>query len=253
MGFAPSNTISSGAPMSENPNAPAVTKDFEFLALQKANNYRMALIREFSPFLKGRVIEVGAGIGQLTGGLSSVPTVEELVSVEPDAKFCETFRRLHPGHRIVQGTVDALPTNSAWDTLVSINVLEHIYEDDTELARWRQKLVARGGYLCLFVPARPEIYAPIDRDFGHHRRYTRPQLRSKLERAGFSIIRLNYFNWVGYFAWWFNFRSLKKRHFDVGAVAFFDRVIFPVVYSLECNIVRPPFGQSLLAIARAEP
>ena len=100
--------------------------------------------------------------------------------------------------------MDVLPTDSAWGAVVSVNVLEHIYEDDTELARWRQKLAARGGHLCLFVPARPEIYAPIDRDFGHHRRYTRPQLRSKLEGAGFSIIRLNYFNWVGYFAWWFN-------------------------------------------------
>ncbi len=239
--------------MSENPDPQVRTKDFEFLALQKANNHRAALVREFSPFLKGRVIEVGAGIGQLTEDLSAVPTVRELVSVEPEPTFCETFRRLHPGLCVVQGTVDVLPTDSAWDAVVSVNVLEHIYEDDTELARWRQKLAARGGHLCLFVPARPEIYAPIDRDFGHHRRYTRPQLRSKLEGAGFSIIRLNYFNWVGYFAWWFNFRSLKKRHFDVGAVAFFDRAIFPVVHALERNIVRPPFGQSLLAIARAQP
>jgi len=72
-----------------------------------------------------------------------------------------------------------------------------------------------------------------------------------LQAAGFSIVRLNYFNCLGYFAWWFNFCVLKKRHFDVGSVIFFDRVVFPMVHMFERNVVRPPLGQSLLAVARA--
>ena len=110
---------------------------------------------------------------------------------------------------------------------------------------------ATDGALCLFVPARPEIYAPIDKDFGHFRRYTRPELRGKLQRAGFRIERLRYYNLVGYFAWWFNFCVLKKRGFDAGAVRFFDRAIFPWSHWLEVNVSPPPLGQSLLAVARA--
>ena len=99
------------------------------------------------------------------------------------------------------------------------------------------------------VPARPEIYAPIDRDFGHFRRYTRPELRRKLVAAGFEVRRLNYFNFVGYFAWWLNFCLLKKRQFEQAKVRFFDRMIFPAVHTLESSIIRPPVGQSLIAVA----
>jgi SAM-dependent methyltransferase len=237
--------------MSEPPNAQATTESFEFEALEKAANYRAAVLDEFRPFLRGRVLEVGAGIGQFTGELAAVPTIAELVSVEPDARFCARFRQMHPGRSLVQGTVEAVPVAPPWDALVSVNVLEHIQDDAGELVRWHQRLCGCEGYLCLFVPARQEIYATLDRDFGHFRRYQRSELRRKLTSAGFSVRRLHYFNCVGYVAWWMNFCLLKKRHFDVGAVSFFDRVIFPVVHLVESRAMRPPIGQSLLAVAQA--
>src|SRR5262245_32882369 len=237
--------------MSERPNEAAATGDFEFDALQQARNYRAALVQEFSPFLKGRVMEIGAGIGQFTEALAALPGVQEVVAIEPEPRFCDMFRKLQPNRKLVAGTMDDLQNDSDWDAAICINVLEHIREDDAELAKCRQRLTKRRGHLCLFVPARQEIYAPLDKDFGHHRRYARPQLREKLARAGFQIVRLNYFNCIGYFAWWFNFCFLKKRHFDVGSVVVFDRLIFPVVHALERNLMRPPFGQSLLAVARA--
>ena len=237
--------------MHERPNESAMTGDFEFDALQKANNYRAALIREFSPFLKGRVMEIGAGIGQFTGALAALPAVKEVVAIEPEARFCQAFRRLHPSRKIIEGTMDNLADNAEWDAAVCINVLEHIRDDDAELRKCHQKLAPRAGHLCLFVPARQEIYAPLDQDFGHHRRYARPQLRQKLSQAGFQIVRLDYFNCIGYFAWWFNFCLLKKRRFDISSVLVFDRVIFPLAHSLERHIIRPPFGQSLLAVACA--
>jgi hypothetical protein len=78
-------------------------------------------------------------------------------------------------------------------------------------------------------------------------------LRQKLERAGFQILRLRYYNCVGYFAWWLNFCVFKKRGFDPSSVRLFDRLIFPPVHGFESRICPPPFGQSLLAIARARP
>jgi SAM-dependent methyltransferase len=238
--------------MTEKPNAISATEDFEFAALQKAEKYRAALVLEFLPFLKGNVIEIGAGVGQFTRAFTALPSIQRLVSVEPEPRFCQVFKKLMPKHTLFEGTIDVLSPDDEWDAIVSINVLEHIREDGAELVKYRERLGRRRGHLCLFVPARPEIYAPIDKDFGHHRRYTRPQLRQTLKAAGFSIVRLNYFNWVGYFAWWLNFCVLKKRHFDVGSVLFFDRFVFPIVHMLEYNVLRPPFGQSLLAVAQAE-
>ena len=237
--------------MSERPNESASTGDFEFDALQQARNYRAALIREFSPVLQGRVLEIGAGIGQFTEALAALPAVKEVVALEPEARFCDAFKKLHPNRKIIAGTLDDLQEDKEWDAAVCINVLEHIREDEAQLAKCRERLAKRNGHLCLFVPARQEIYAPLDKDFGHHRRYARPQLRDKLTRAGFQIVRLHYFNCIGYFAWWFSFCLLKKRHFDISSVLVFDRLIFPVVHTLERTLIRPPFGQSLLAVARA--
>jgi SAM-dependent methyltransferase len=216
-----------------------------------AVNYRGALLREFAAALRGRVLEIGAGVGQLSASLAAAPGVDRLLSVEPNPAFCATFRRLHPDLALKEGTIDDVEDPPDWDALVSINVLEHVREDGVELARFRARLAARRGALCLFVPAREELYSPLDADFGHVRRYGRAGLRRRLEDAGFEIERLHYFNWIGYFAWWWNFRLWKRRRFDPGAVAWFDRYVFPVVNACERRVARPPFGQSLVAVARA--
>jgi SAM-dependent methyltransferase len=238
--------------MTESPNARASSEDFEFAALSLADNYRAALLREFAPALRGNVLEVGAGIGQITEALLQKPAVTRLVSIEPHPAFYGQLVKKFPGHAIVSGTVENLKEDDHWDSIVSINVLEHIAQDEPELKNYHRLLLKNHGALCLFVPARPEIYAPIDKDFGHFRRYTRPELRQKLEQAGFHVQRLRYYNIAGYLAWWLNFRLLKKRHFNPGSVRFFDRFIFPVVHGFESRICAPFIGQSLLAVARAK-
>ncbi len=238
--------------MSDKPNTAAATEDFEFKALQEARNYREALFTEFKAFLRGEVLEVGAGIGQMTEVLARLPHVKRVLAVEPEPTFCKLHREQHPSHEIIEGTAADLPPGTQWDAILSINVLEHIREDDHELSRYASLLRKRNGFLCLFVPARPEIFSPIDKDFGHFRRYTRPQLRGRLEQAGFEVVRLDYFNFPGYFAWWLNFCLLKKRCFEEAKVRFFDRVIFPVTHFLESGLFRPPIGQSLIAVARSK-
>jgi SAM-dependent methyltransferase len=238
--------------MNESPNARASTEDFEFEALSMANNYRAALMREFSGPLRGNVLEVGAGIGQFTEAILKKPGVTRLVSIEPYAAFCDQLTKKFPNHSIIQGTIDALRSDDDWNAIVNINVLEHIQDDERELKNYHARLLKQNGTLCLFVPARPELYSQLDKDFGHFRRYTRAELRQKLERAGFEIVRLRYYNIVGYLAWWLMFRVLKKRHFNPGSVRFFDRFIFPPVYGFESRIFPPFIGQNLLAMARAK-
>jgi SAM-dependent methyltransferase len=235
--------------VNSQPNAMAQTGDFEFAALSEARNYRVALLRDFRAHLYGNVLEVGAGIGQITSELRTIPGITNLTSIEPDAVFCARLRERFPQQNLIQGTVSDLQSEREWNAILSINVLEHIESDGEELEAYRRLLQPMRGTLCLFVPARPEIYAPIDRDFGHFRRYTRSELRRKLEEAGFTLDRLHYYNFVGYFAWWSSFCLLKKRSFDVAAVRLFDRVVFPAIHGFESHICRPPIGQSLMAVA----
>jgi SAM-dependent methyltransferase len=239
--------------MGKTPNALTVSEDFEFKALSVADNYRAAVLREFSTALRGHVLEVGAGIGQITEALLQNLNVTRLVSIEPHPVFYGQLQKKFPAHAIINGTIYDLPDDgNNWNALASINVLEHIGDDESELKNYHDRLLKNNGTLCLFVPARPEIYAPIDKDFGHFRCYTRPELRQKLERAGFQIQRLYYYNLAGYLAWWLNFCLMKRRHFNPGSVRFFDRFIFPLVHGFESRVCHPFVGQSLLAMACAK-
>jgi len=231
-------------------NEQAVNATFEFEPLREARNYRQALIQEFSAHLRGRVIEAGAGIGMMTDEMLRLSSITELLPVEPDPGFCALLREKYPKIPVVNGTLADVPDGAIWNAIISVNVLEHIKEDERELRRCHTLLKPGAGSLCLFVPARPEIYAPLDRDFGHFRRYTKKELTAKLERAGFTVSRIDYFNFIGYFAWWWNFCFLKQRHFDTSMVRIFDRFIFPIGHGLESRLLRPPIGQSLLAVAR---
>jgi SAM-dependent methyltransferase len=238
--------------MTSLPNEAAQSPDFEFAVLNEARNYRHALLQDFGEHLQGSVLEVGAGVGQITTELRHIPAITRLAAIEPDLEFCARLRATFPDHTLIQGTIDDLKSDEPWNAILSINVLEHIGEDERELAIYRKVLARENGTLCLFVPARPEIYAPLDKDFGHFRRYTRPELRRKLEQAGFQILQLRYYNFIGYFTWWMNFCVMQKRHFGVRALRCFDRVIFPLSYRFEKYICPPPIGQSLFAVARAK-
>jgi SAM-dependent methyltransferase len=238
--------------MTTRANAAASTAEFEFAALSEARNYRAALLRDFLPQLRGNVLEVGAGIGQVTHELLKIPGIQRVVSIEPEADFCARLRARIPGHELVQGTVADLRSNLTWNAILSINVLEHIENDQAELAMYHRLLQPARGALCLFVPARPEIYAPIDRDFGHFRRYTRAELITKLRSAGFTVKNHRYYNFVGYFLWWVNFRLLKQRAFEPDAVRCFDQFVFPLVHLFESRVCAPPIGQSLQLIAIAD-
>ena len=182
------------APTSETPNASATTADFEFAALWEAVNYRAAIVREFSPYLQGHLLEVGAGIGQMSREFLSSKRVGKITCVEPDKRFAAEHARLLPEADLIVGTSADLPPGIRPDCIVSINVLEHIEHDAEEMSRYSTILRPSGGRLCILVPARPEIYAPLDRDFGHFRRYRKAELRARLEDSGFRVEQIFHFN-----------------------------------------------------------
>ena len=233
------------------PNAGASSEEFEFSALTQAVNYRNAIIDVFRAELAGDVIELGAGIGQMSELVARLETVRSFLAVEPDERYASRLSERLPHIAIHKGVMGTLPEDASCDVVFSINVFEHIENDLDEMVLCRKVLARKSGALCLLIPARPELYSPIDKDFGHFRRYTYSDLNAKLVRAGFHVHRLEYFSLVGYFTWLLNFRLLKARRFDPGKLAVFDRFIFPVARRLEMLLGPPPFGQSLIAVAYA--
>lgn len=227
------------------------SENFEFAALSEAVNYREAIAKLFSPYLKGDILEVGAGIGQMLSDVARLCRPQSITAVEPDPRFAAELQRNLPFARVWQGLEADLPASESFDAILSVNVLEHIEEDEKELLRWRKRLAPRKGDLCILVPARPELYSQMDLDFGHFRRYTKKELTRKLDASGFSNVAASYFNVAGYFAWLLNFKILNARHFNRTAVRSFDRFIFPFCQRIENAIGWRPVGQSLVAVAKS--
>jgi SAM-dependent methyltransferase len=171
-----------------------------------------------------------------------------VVAVEPDPRFHSRFLDGVDGVSLVKGLSSQLKDDD-FDAVITVNVMEHIEDDLGEFRNQHRLLEKKGGHLCCLVPARPEIFAPLDEHFGHFRRYTKKQLTDTVEKAGFRVVKVFYFNWVGYFAWAVRFKIFRKMNFDLGQVRLFDRRIFPLSHWFEKKVMRPPIGQSLIIIA----
>ena len=127
-------------------------------------------------------------------------------------------------------------------------MLEHI-EDDVRAVRGARALVREGGHVVMFVPAFPFAYGRFDKAVGHYRRYTKASLREAFEAAGLDLVDLRYVNMPGLASWYVGVRLLRMTVSDSVVVRLWDRTITPLARRLESKR-RPPFGQSLLAVAR---
>lgn len=223
-------------------------KDLE--AMGFARNYHRWIRDRFRPYLGPRVAEVGAGIGDFSELLLQAG-VEQLECYEPSSGLCTRLRQRFEGDdrvRVVEDTFLASPPRPGLDALVYVNVLEHIADDQLELAKaWGT--LRQGGHLCLFVPALRWLYGAQDRRVGHFRRYQRRELIDKVRQAGFELVGCRWFDIAGVLPWWISYRLLG-RSVVPGAVNLYDRLVVPVMRRVE-STVPPPVGKNLLLVARA--
>ena len=171
----------------------------ELDAMAAADNYRRGIMRYFAPYLGRRIIEVGAGMGAFSRSLLRNAQSDELVLVEPADNLAPRLARDFAGDprvTVVHGYLDRLHGRPPVDSVILVNVLEHIRNDAGALRAIRDLLLPRGT-LLLFVPAWPFLYGSMDRAFGHLRRYTKPVLAGLLAEAGYEIVQLRYFNSAG--------------------------------------------------------
>ncbi|MGQ0792540.1 MAG: class I SAM-dependent methyltransferase [Deltaproteobacteria bacterium] len=221
----------------------------ELDALSQAQNYHAWIYGYFAGYFGRRVIEVGAGIGTFSEFILAGEGVSELTLFEPaENLFPKLQARFRTSARVraIHGKFDA-PALSA-DSIVLVNVLEHIEKDELFLESAYSTL-APGGRILLFVPALPWIYGTLDEAVEHFRRYTKPSLCSKLKGAGFQIETARYFNLPGALSWFIAGRALKKKTISPSDVWFYDKWVVPWVSRLE-RLIEPPLGQSLIAVAR---
>jgi SAM-dependent methyltransferase len=172
------------------------------------------------------------------------------VLVEPATNLAPLLRRRFADDSrvdVVHGYLEDVAPSTRANTIVLVNVLEHV-EHDQSLLNTAARLLTPHGTLLVFVPAGPWLLGTLDAAFGHHRRYTRETLTRALRATGFRIRRLRYFNLPGVLGWFVAGRLLRRRTIDPQDVQRYDRWVVPWVARLEA-VCGPPFGQSLVAVA----
>jgi glycosyltransferase involved in cell wall biosynthesis len=216
--------------------------------------YNRWLVSRFEHALGRRILEIGAGFGNITRHLKGR---EILVASDLDPVALEHLKGTFRDDPSVRVASYRFPLEAAAreevraldvDTVVCLNVLEHIEDDRATLANMREALRS-GGRLVLLVPAFARLYGTLDEHLHHFRRYERDELDAKIREAGFVLEDLRFVNRPGIFGWWLNGRVLRRRVLPRGQLLAF-KLLMPMLKREE---ERPPSrGLSLLAIARKE-
>ena len=222
----------------------------ELDSLAEAKNYYAWVLKQFAPYLRGTVVEIGAGIGTFSEFILSNENVKKLIAIEPaENTFPALSQRYRDNPRVelLKGYLGEHYQTLSANAIVAVNVIEHV-KDDTAFLREAYEVVEPGGALLLFTPALPAIYGSLDKAFEHHRRYTRTTLRSVIERVGWKPHRIHYMNLPGIAAWFFAGRILNKKSVEPRDAKAYDRLVIPWLSKLEA-VVPPPIGSNLIAIA----
>jgi SAM-dependent methyltransferase len=216
--------------------------------LRGARHYRRWLVGLVSPYLGERPVEVGSGMGDYAEELATGRV--SYTATEPDPDRYAVLARRFADHPVVRVRQLGLPTDRTGDhsAVVMLNVLEHI-AGDTAALRSAAGLVRPGGAVVVFVPAFNAAMSRFDRLIGHHRRYRRGSLVAALTGAGLRVERLHYVNSAGLVSWFLLMRCARMIPRDGAALRCYDATVIRAVARAE-RYLRPPFGQSLLAVAR---
>src|SRR3954447_19008318 len=216
--------------------------------LEDTKRYSAWIIEMIAPHISGRILEVGAGRGTYSAFLADRG---HLTALEPSAANSAVLReRLkdHPNAVVVTAELDGTAAPGSYDTVVLLNVLEHIADDHRALNDIYEAL-APGGKMVLWVPAFESLYGKFDQRIGHYRRYRRKELLGLVHKVGFQQVTVRYANLPGFFAWWLIVRELGRSPSSGRLLTTCARFLIRVISRVE-RYIRPPIGQSLLVVAQ---
>ncbi len=217
--------------------------------LNRAPRFTRWMAEALLPYVGDRVLEIGAGIGNMTVYL--LPrSVYWASDVNP--MYVEYLRRLGQTRPYLQvcftdATVpESFPKGQRFDTVICLNVIEHL-QDDSGSLRNLHNVLGEGGRAIVLVPHGPGLYGSLDEVLGHCRRYTREQLASAGKKAGFAVEAMLDFNRMGVPAWWLNGRVLRRRTFGLWQIRMLN-LLTPLFRKMDSWVPLPPL--SLIAIFR---
>ncbi len=206
-------------------------------AVRRARKFNRWLFSEIEPYVGDEVLEAGCGIGNLT---EMMLDRKRLVAVDFEDFYIERLQQAygHLANFSVRKTdlldprqIETATEGQPFDTIISLNVVEHI-EDDISALKNMYDGLKPGGRAIILVPNDPSNFTDVDETLGHYRRYTRQILSNALEEAGFDVVKAWGFNRVGGLGWRVSGKLLGKKTLSPGQMTIFELIV-PLVKLLE--------------------
>jgi SAM-dependent methyltransferase len=206
-----------------------VGEELELFAV--ARNWKSYWANRVRPFVAGDVLEVGAGIGSNTFFLAS-DKCKRWVCLEPDQELATQLRSTLAEtatplrYEVVCGTIQSLRLNDKFDTIIYIDVLEHIENDREELAN-AASFLHPGGRIIVLSPAHQSLYSPFDESIGHFRRYNRAMLQS-ITPPALRPMKVAYLDSAGLVLSFANMKLLRQSMPTKAQLRVWDKWVIPV-------------------------
>jgi SAM-dependent methyltransferase len=219
------------------------------ISSESAPNYLSWVTEMCSAHLGHRVLEAGAGLGAITSRYEQGrEVVANDVSPECVGALRERFAAL-PNVRVEDRDLRTIELDERFDSVLMVNVLEHI-ADDVGALRGLSRLLVPGGNVVIYVPALNWLYGPLDNKVGHYRRYSVPLLREVFLEAGLEPVDVRWSNMLAIPAWAaFGRGDIDDRERTSSMLSIWDHTAVPVGRFIERQI-RVPIGLNVLGVAR---
>jgi len=219
--------------------------------LNRAPRFTRWMADVIRPYIGNGVLEVGAGTGNMSVHLMP-RSVYWATDVNPHyLDYLVTMRATRPYMKVAYTNAvdpETFPSGQSFDTVVCLNVVEHI-PDDVGALRNIWNALEDNGRAVILVPCGPGLYGSLDEVLGHCRRYTREQLVEVAQQAGFRVEQVLKFNRPGVVAWWLNGRILRRRTFGLGQIRMLN-LLTPIFRLVDSWLPMPPL--SIIAILRKD-
>lgn len=212
----------------------------------KATVWRKYIYFEIKKFISGKVLEVGAGIGSFTNNYMSM--IEDITLSEVDKDNFEIIKNKFKNHKIDITRKTTNEINTKFDTIMYLNVLEHIEKDKEEIKTAISRLNSK-GHLIILVPAHNRLYSKFDEAVGHFKRYEINFFKN-LSLENCKIKKVIYLDAMGYFLYYLNKIFFSKETYPSKLKIFiWDKIFTPLTFILD-KLLLNKFGKNILYIVK---
>lgn len=226
--------------------------------IAKADRFNRWMCDQFKHQLKGEVLEIGSGIGNISKIIIEEGHTITLSDYNPE--YCEALKKKFPEHTNVRDviSIDLLDPDfhhkysalhERFDSIFLLNVIEHIRDDAKAISNCKY-LLKKNGHLILLAPAYSWLFSGFDKHLGHFRRYTVRSLKELLVKNDFTILSGSYFNFAGIGGWLLFGKILNQKMLNSGEMSAFDKIV-PVAKIID-KLLRNKVGLSIIVTGKKQ-